>query len=60
MGDGLDVLLVDDNVDAADMLAESLRALGTMSAWRTTGCTPSTLAPHMGRQLARYDRAARQ
>ncbi len=27
-GDGLDVLLVDDNVDAADMLAESLRALG--------------------------------
>ncbi len=28
VGDGLEVLLVDDNVDAADMLAESLRALG--------------------------------
>ncbi|HEY2152806.1 MAG TPA: ATP-binding protein [Vicinamibacterales bacterium] len=28
VGGGLEVLLVDDNVDAADMLAESLRALG--------------------------------
>ncbi|MDB4968847.1 MAG: two-component hybrid sensor and regulator, partial [Myxococcales bacterium] len=55
LGDGLRVLVVDDNVDAADLLAESLRTMGYQTAIAYDGPEALRVAAQFEPQIALLD-----